>query len=61
MDNKRKISIIIPVFNEANNLEPLYKEIFDVMQSLQEDFEIIFVNDGSTDSTQKNLFIVLRY
>lgn len=52
MKNKHKISIVIPVFNEAKNIEPLYKEIYAVMHKINADFEVIFVNDGSTDTTQ---------
>jgi dolichol-phosphate mannosyltransferase len=44
-------SIVIPAFNEAENLEPLYAEIVAVMQDVEGGFEIIFVDDGSTDET----------
>lgn len=44
-------SIVIPAFNEAENLEPLYAEIVAVMQEIPGGFEIIFVDDGSTDET----------
>ena len=44
-----KISLIIPVFNEEKSLPKLYQEINSVMQSLRRSFEIIFIDDGSTD------------
>lgn len=47
------ISIVIPVFNEAENIKPLYEEIVPVLKALNRDFEIIFVNDGSRDKTQE--------
>lgn len=47
------ISIIIPVFNEDKNIEPLYNEIVSVLETIGGDFEIIFVNDGSSDATQE--------
>jgi glycosyltransferase involved in cell wall biosynthesis len=51
MDNK-KLSIIIPAFNEAENLTPLYQEITTVAENNKYDYEIIWVNDGSHDQTQ---------
>ncbi len=45
------ISIVIPVHNEEKNIEPLYKELKDTLDKLKEEYEIIFVNDGSTDKT----------
>lgn len=44
-------SIVIPAFDEADNLEPLYAEIVATMQDVEGDFEIVYVNDGSTDYT----------
>ncbi len=43
------ISIVIPLLNEAPNLSPLYTEITEVMNGLEHAYEIIFVDDGSTD------------
>lgn len=47
--NKLKFSVVIPVFNEEGNLEVLYTRLTKVMKSLGEAYEIIFVDDGSTD------------
>ncbi len=44
-------SIVVPVYNEAGNAAPLCREIHAVLTDLGEPFEILFVNDGSTDST----------
>lgn len=49
------ISIIIPVYNEAENLETLYEEIVNAVASPYPDYEIIFINDGSIDQTQEVL------
>lgn len=46
-----ELSVIIPVFNEEKNLEPLYEEISRVLDSLGQAFEIIFVDDGSRDGS----------
>jgi glycosyltransferase involved in cell wall biosynthesis len=48
---KQYISIIIPVYNEERNISILYHELLDVLGSLQCDYEIIFVNDGSSDGS----------
>lgn len=45
------ISIIVPVFNESENLEPLYRQIVEAMTPLDTGYEIIFVDDGSTDES----------
>ena len=43
------LSIIIPLFNEAESLPPLYDWIKRVMDENKFSYEIIFINDGSTD------------
>ena len=45
------LSILIPVFNEADSLRELHSEIDAVCSSRQIDVEIIFVDDGSTDAS----------
>lgn len=45
------ISVVIPVFNEEENLRPLAAELTHVLESLNKSWEIIFVNDGSTDGS----------
>jgi glycosyltransferase involved in cell wall biosynthesis len=45
------VSIVVPAFNEEGNVEPLYQEIIRVLDSLPLVAEIIFVDDGSKDST----------
>jgi len=46
------ISIIVPAYNEAQSLQPLTKEIMTVMKHINDEYEIILVNDGSTDRSQ---------
>lgn len=43
------LSIVIPVYNEADNLPELYRRLHDVLTALGEMYEMIFVNDGSAD------------
>lgn len=45
------ISIVIPLYNEENNLEPLYRETTEVLRKVGRTYEIIFVNDGSYDGS----------
>lgn len=52
----KKISFIIPCFNEEGNVMQLYKEICEVTTSLKKyKFEFIFIENGSTDNTLNNL------
>jgi len=46
-----KYSVIIPVFNEEENIQMLYERLSGVMAALSPDFELLFVNDGSKDQT----------
>lgn len=49
------ISIVVPVFNEEDNLEHFYQAICDVMTTTKYDFELIFVDDGSRDRSREIL------
>ena len=48
---KKKISLIVPCFNEEEALPYFYEETSKVLKSLPEDYELILVNDGSADDT----------
>ena len=45
------ISIIIPIYNEEGNIYLLKKRLFDILEKLNENFELVFVNDGSKDKS----------
>lgn len=47
------ISVVVPVFNEGETLEKLHAKILGVMVSHGEPFEIIFIDDGSSDNSYK--------
>ena len=49
----KKISIIIPCYNEEETIPYFYREITKVTEKLKYDFEFIFVNDGSSDRTKE--------
>lgn len=50
--DKELISILIPCYNEEEVIELCQKEVANVIDKLDYDFEIIYVNDGSKDKTQ---------
>ena len=55
MKINKVLSIIIPVYNEEENIHHLYKEIVQSIDGKYKDFEIIFVDDGSQDGSWKEL------
>jgi glycosyltransferase involved in cell wall biosynthesis len=55
MKDNTKISFIIPAKDEQNSVETLYGEIHKVVRKLKKSYEIIFIDDGSTDKTYNNL------
>jgi len=46
-----RLSLVVPFYNEAGNVEALYHETRAVADGLGQDYECVFVNDGSTDRT----------
>ncbi|BAU40889.1 glycosyltransferase family 2 protein [Leptolyngbya sp. O-77] len=53
-----QISIVIPMYDEEPNIDHLFERLFAVMSNIKADFEIICVNDGSSDRT---LALLLKY
>ena len=53
--NSVYLSVVIPVYNEQECLERLYKRLIAVCENTQKSYEIIFANDGSKDNTSKML------
>ncbi len=49
------LSVLIPVFNEVDNVGPLHAELDAVLRPLTLSYELIFVDDGSTDGTAARL------
>jgi glycosyltransferase involved in cell wall biosynthesis len=45
------ISVVVPLLNEEHSLEALYAEIAAALEPRQDEFEVIFVDDGSTDGS----------
>ena len=49
------LSVVIPVYDEVDNVENVYKSLCDVLACLEKEFEIVFVDDGSRDGTTEKL------
>lgn len=45
------LSLVVPMYNEADVCEPFFERVLPIIASTADDFEIICVNDGSTDNT----------
>lgn len=52
------ISIILPCFNEEHNIEELYSRLTVVMKSIGDKYELLFVDDGSTDNSLAKLMLL---
>lgn len=59
LENKEKIraevSIVVPFYNESNSVVELHSRLLKTLNNINNPFEIIFVNDGSTDNTIENI------
>ena len=53
MDATQKpyLSIVVPVYNEAENVRPLFEKIREVCETIGRTYEVLFVDDGSVDNT----------
>ncbi len=49
------LSVVIPIFNEAGNIERLHKELTAALRDIGRDYEVIAINDGSSDNSAEQL------
>jgi dolichol-phosphate mannosyltransferase len=49
------ISVVIPVYNEERNISPICERLLSASHAWEMPFEVIFVDDGSTDDTSKEI------
>ncbi len=54
------LTVVVPVYNEADNLQPLHDELTAALGALGRAYEIVYVDDGSTDGSQQRLADLLR-
>ncbi|MFN4320047.1 MAG: glycosyltransferase family 2 protein, partial [Aquificaceae bacterium] len=54
------LSIVIPAYNEEENVPLLYQKLREVLKDFDKDYEIIFVDDGSTDGTWERLMAIAK-
>lgn len=52
---RKRIQLVIPVFNEQDNIFSLYEEVMNAVVNLNYDFYLLFINDGSRDHTLLNI------
>ena len=52
---KVALSIVVPVMNEEQSVRPLFQKLSDQLNLLDQNYEVIFVDDGSTDNTFREL------
>jgi len=55
MHKNPKYSFIVPAYNEEKNIPALYERIYTLMKKISGSWELIFINDGSIDKTEKVL------
>ena len=53
-----KLSLVVPCFNEEENVQLFFDETQRAFEGVVGNYEIVFVNDGSTDNTRKNLKLI---
>lgn len=53
-----ELSVVIPVLNEEDNIHPLYDKLLSAMDQVGRSFEVIFIDDGSRDSSFKLLMSI---
>ncbi len=58
---KIKISVVVPIFNEEGNINILYIKLKETLLKIDKNYEIIFVNDGSFDSSYSLLKKISRH
>jgi glycosyltransferase involved in cell wall biosynthesis len=50
-----ELSIFLPVFNEAENIDPLHQKLTEWLEKIGRSYEVIYVDDGSTDDSMERL------
>lgn len=59
-DASMSLSIIVPIYNEQENIRHLYEALDPVLRGLEQPYEILLIDDGSTDGSQRELQALAR-
>lgn len=59
-DKNIQLSVVVPLFNEEDNVNALFDRIHKVLREMDLTTELIFVNDGSKDKTLAKVFIIAQ-
>ena len=51
MNSDISISIVVPIFNEEESIPALVKQLLEVLRPMEETFELVLINDGSSDKS----------
>ena len=54
-DEQPELSVVLPIYNEAENISVVYSRLVSVLEKENLDFEIVFVDDGSSDESAQKL------
>ncbi|WP_204346403.1 glycosyltransferase family 2 protein [Psychroserpens algicola] len=60
MNTTTDISVIIPIYNEEHNIDELYKRLKAALNEVTQQYELIFVNDGSADHSLQKLITLTQ-
>jgi glycosyltransferase involved in cell wall biosynthesis len=55
VDSEIYLSVVVPVYDEADNVEPLHREIDAALAGVERGVEFIYVDDGSRDGSPERL------
>jgi glycosyltransferase involved in cell wall biosynthesis len=58
--NRVRYSVVVPFYNEQENVPQLYVRIIDAMDAIGESYEMVFIDDGSRDGTFRQLSEIAR-
>ena len=53
MNSNISLSIVVPIYNEDESLRFLVNQLLDVLRPMNESFELVLVNDGSSDNSEE--------
>ena len=60
-DERIQFSIVVPFYNEQENIPTLYMKLTEVMDGIGEPYEMVFVDDGSKDNTYRVLSEIFEH